>query len=220
MTTTLKTSFLNDFLTKISRISTGLDEEAILWDHLINNKEISEGCLSDFCHLLRQIPDPFQKQMNRPSSFFYLAIEKGHARLVQILINFSAQTGCLFEVLSGTYCDDSNETTPLHQACKIGNADVIKILLDAGSLLLVTDLYSGCLPLTLAIESQKYEAVKVILEHAENLGILQEVLNPPLNNPDELSPVQTACKAGDGSIISLLLRARASIFNPATAAFY
>ena len=97
---------------------------------------------------------------------------------------------------------------------------MIKILLDAGSLLLVPDLYSGRLPLTLAIESQKYEAVKVILEHAENIGILQETLNPPPNAPDELSPMQTACKAGDESIISLLVQARASIFTPAAAAIY
>ena len=101
MITTFKLSSLNDFRAKINAISTGLDEEAILWDHLKNEREISECHLSDFGFLLREIPDPFQKQMNRSSSFFYLAIEKGHAQLVQILINFSARPVVYLKCLAG-----------------------------------------------------------------------------------------------------------------------
>ena len=195
----------------------GVDLESMFWWHLQYDKPITKDSLCQLSLSLKEIPDPFRKWPYRPSSFFHLAIEKGCAPAVQMLIDFSVENGSLFEVLTGTYGAD--ETTPLHKACETGHANVIKLLLDAGSLLLLPELHSELLPLSLAIKSQKYEAVEVILKHAENLGILQEVLNQ-LSGFKGLNALHEACIQKDISIILLLLQTGASLFIPSAGGYY
>lgn len=108
------------------------------------------------------------------------------------------------DVLSVNICN-ADGVTALHVACRCGNAEAIRFLLDAGAKANVRTYKQLLTPLHMACLSNQLQAVKLLLEHPHagyDINLVDRRGNTVLH---------CACIAGNARLVELLLK-----FNPDT----
>jgi len=75
--------------------------------------------------------------------------------------------------------DEGNET-PLHTACYMGHAEVVKILANNGADSTLIDLWEGKTPLHFACENGHGQVIKILLESGADHNIKDFIGKKPL----------------------------------------
>lgn len=104
-----------------------------------------------------------------------VAIEKGFLTTIQQLINYGANV-------------NNMDISPLHYACKLGNIEIVQLLLGNGAdINLINN--SGNRPIYYACDLGNIELIKYLIEHGANfndLNIIDNLINAIDNNDIEL----------------------------------
>ncbi|KAK7495461.1 hypothetical protein BaRGS_00013400, partial [Batillaria attramentaria] len=120
------------------------------------------------------------------------ACNKNDIKKVKELINRGVSVNCH---------DSRNCETPLHVACRIGNEDLLKFLLNKGADVKAKN-DKGFTPLHTACKYGNQVAVKRLIAKGANVNAVGE---------DELSPLHLACQYGRTDVLDELLRLGAQI---------
>ena len=98
----------------------------------------------------------------------------------------------------------SIQRTALHLACKLGNLDMVKLILANRASITAQDQH-GCSPLELAVESENLAIVQFLLQHGAPVNAVNNLGNSPLHVATRLNCIP---------IISCLLAAGAMADKP------
>ena len=85
--------------------------------------------------------------------------------------------------------------TPLQISCRIGNLDIVKLLIEAGADKEVKDVARQS-PLSIAVTNNHYDIAKYLIEAGADINS---------KGPNNLQPIHFACAHGSRKIIELLL---------------
>lgn len=153
-------------------------------------KAIDRGDASSLEKLIADAPDDLKGTLDRTP--LHYAAEKGHAKLVALLINNGAEVNAR----------EFQEATPLHLAAANAHADVCDLLLNAGA---ATDLANtfASLPIHAAAlgERDQKTRTKIVARMISAGSPLAH-----LNNSAQ-SPLQIAAMMGNRDLVVLLLDA-------------
>lgn len=137
---------------------------------------------------------------------FFAAIADGNLDVVQEFLSHPSAQGKIPQMLLSKVGPDKQ--TPLYVACAKGNADIIKLLLDAAGteidLHIPTNEYYY--PLHTAAAFNHVDAVQEILRHPFSRGRMQSILQAR-SGPHKFTPLHRAISQKNLAIVNLLLDA-------------
>ena len=197
--------------------------EDTVWQRMYQRKSVDEGLRSEFFRLLENGPNPFQKQPFRPCSLFYLAIWEGYAPIVQGLIEFAKEKGCLAEIVMDN--DENDQLNPLHAACEQksceeGNLAIVSMLLEAGASPFILS-GQGFSPFHMAVTRKDTQIAETIIQYFRETypePVLFDLLELPTSSAsNSRTALHLACctiqgKENDANL-PVLLKAGASLFS-------
>ena len=159
--------------------------------------------------------------MARPGSVkvhsyhLHAASYKGHAEIVQLLINNGAQD----KVSKLNYLNGS----ALHCAAEEGHADVVKVLLQCQKTCINTKRTGGATPLMLATQNKNSQIVKLLLDTKNIAAIFKKKLrgdtstfvssmvDTEVSNNQGRTPLHKAAELGNFEVGQLLIEAGANV---------
>uniref|UniRef100_A0A4W5KQQ0 Ankyrin repeat and SOCS box containing 13a, tandem duplicate 2 n=1 Tax=Hucho hucho TaxID=62062 RepID=A0A4W5KQQ0_9TELE len=116
------------------------------------------------------------------------AASEGHAAQLQQLI----QSGASVNIVA------VDSITPLHEACGRGQTQCVRLKLDAGAQVTVTNT-----PLCEACSVGSFDCVRMLLEHGAKV-------NPTLSS-QTTSPLHEACMGGNADVVKIMIAKDASL---------
>ena len=196
--------------------------EEMIWQCMQQKKSISRELCSEFFLLLKNMPSPFDRQLYRPMSLFYLAIQQGYASIVAELIEFAKLEGYLPELMMEV--DEPNKSNALHivceqMDCEEENLEIVSMLLEAGASPFDLDA-AGYSPLHIAICSKKIQIADIIVQYVRETyseAILSNLMNLQSGCIANETALHMSCSrigsnAESAQIVSFLLEAGTSPF--------
>lgn len=120
------------------------------------------------------------------------AIESGNAAVVKALINAGADVDIMYQ---------TDQSAPLHVACRFANVAIVKALLEAGADCSVANGLNHT-PLCIAARIGNLQIVELLIEHGSDINHLTN---------DDLTPLMIAIIKGFEDIVRRLLDAAANV---------